>query len=253
MSHIPPLDPMVAARKGFRESEERLKRFWKTVSVEADEGGWVVLLDGRAPKTPAHNRFLLPTEAAARMVAEEWEAQGEFLAPGTMPATRLAATAIDRVSVTREPVAEEVAAYVGSDLLCYLAEHPTPLVVEQARAWTPWREWAERELGVVVQPTSGIIHVEQPPESIARIQALALELDDFRLTALAMGVPLLGSAILGLAVQRGALSGEAAFELSRMDEAFQERQWGVDAEAAERTEARRAEAVLLDRWFRALA
>ena len=253
MSHIPPLDPMVAARKGFRESEERLKRFWKTVSVEADEGGWVVLLDGRAPKTPAHNRFLLPTEAAARMVAEEWEAQGEFLAPGTMPATRLAATAIDRVSVTREPVAEEVAAYVGSDLLCYLAEHPTPLVLEQARAWTPWREWAERELGVVVQPTSGIIHVEQPPESIARIQALALELDDFRLTALAMGVPLLGSAILGLAVQRGALSGEAAFDLSRMDEGFQERQWGVDAEAAERTEARRAEAVLLDRWFRALA
>lgn len=253
MSHIPPLDPMVAARKGFRESEERLKRFWKEASVEAEEaGGWVVLLDGRAPKTPAHNRFLLPTEAAARMVADEWAAQGEFIEPGTMPATRIAATAIDRVAVTREPVAEEIAAYVGSDLLCYLAEHPTPLVLEQAKAWTPWREWAERELGVVVQPTSGIIHVEQPLESIARVRELALELDDFRLTALAMGVPLLGSAILGLAVQRGAITGEEAFELSRLDEAFQERQWGVDAEAAERTEARRAEAVLIDRWFRAL-
>ena len=67
-----------------------------------------------------------------------------------------------------------------------------------------------------------------------------------------MGVPLLGSAILGLAVLRGAITGEEAFELSRLDEAFQERQWGVDAEAAERTEARRAEAVLIDRWFRAL-
>ena len=89
------------------------------------------------------------------MVADEWAAQGEFIDPGTMPATRLAATAIDRVAVTREPVAEEIAAYVGSDLLCYLAEHPTPLVAEQAKAWAPWREWAERELGVVVQPTSG--------------------------------------------------------------------------------------------------
>lgn len=253
MSHIPPLDPMVAARKGFRESEERLKRFWKKASVaEEDAGGWVVLLDGRAPKTPAANRFLLPTEAAARMVADEWAAQGEFLDPGTMPATRIAATAIDRVSVTREPVAEEIAAYVGSDLLCYLAEHPTPLVEEQAKIWGPWREWAEKELGVVVQSTSGIVHVEQPPESITRVRALALELDDFRLTALAMGVPLLGSAILGLAVQRGAVSGEEAFEISRLDEAFQERQWGVDAEAAERTEARRAEAVLIDRWFRTL-
>ena len=253
MSHIPPLDPMVAARKGFRESEERLKRFWKEASVAAeDAGGWVVLLDGRAPKTPAHNRFLLPTEAAARMVADEWAAQGEFIDPGTMPATRIAATAIDRVAVTREPVAEEIAAYVGSDLLCYLAEHPTPLVEEQVRSWTPWREWAERELCVVVQPTTGIIHVEQAPEGVARVRELALELDDFRLTALAMGVPLLGSAILGLAVERGELSGEAAFELSRIDEAFQERQWGVDAEAEERTAARRAEAVLIDRWFRAL-
>ena len=253
MSHIPPLDPMVAARKGFRESEERLKRFWKDASAAPEtDGGWIVLLDGRAPKTPAHNRFLLPTEAAARMVAEEWGAQGEFLDPGTMPATRIAATAIDRVAVTREPVAVEIAAYVGSDLLCYLAEHPSNLIAEQAREWSPWRDWAARDLGVVVASTQGIIHRDQPPESIARVQALALELDDFALTALAMAVPLLGSAILGLAVQRGVLGGEAAFELSRIDEAFQERQWGVDAEAEARTAARRAEADLIDRWFRAL-
>ncbi len=252
MSHIPPLDPMVAAKKGFRESEERLKRFWKEASVTPEGDGFVVLLDGRAPKTPAHHRFLLPTEATARMVAAEWGAQGEFIDPGTMPATRLAATAIDRVSQTREPVAEEIAAYVGSDLLCYLAEHPSNLVAEQTREWAPWRDWAARDLGVHVEATQGIIHRPQPPESIRRVHDLARELDDFALTGLAMAVPLFGSAILGLAVQRRALGGEAAFDLSRLDEAFQERQWGVDADNAERTEARRAEAVLLDRWFRAL-
>jgi chaperone required for assembly of F1-ATPase len=67
-----------------------------------------------------------------------------------------------------------------------------------------------------------------------------------------MAVPLLGSAVLGIALMRGMLSGEEAFDLSRLDEAFQESRWGVDAEAAERTAARRAEAVLLERWFRAL-
>ena len=134
MSHIPPLDPMVAARKGFRESEERLKRFWKAVDVVEGEGGWSVTLDGRTPRTPAHAKLTLPTEAAARLVAEEWAAQSEFIEPGTMPATRLAATAIDRVSQTREPVADEIAAYAGSDALCYLAEHPTPLVTRQARS-----------------------------------------------------------------------------------------------------------------------
>ncbi|CAL1691362.1 hypothetical protein MMB232_01499 [Brevundimonas subvibrioides] len=252
MSHIPPLDPRVAAKKGFRESEERLKRFWKDASVAPDGEGHVVLLDGRAPKTPAHARMVLPTEAAARLVADEWAAQGEFIEPGTMPATRLAATAIDRVSQTREPVADEIASYVGSDLLCYLAEHPTNLVAEQARDWAPWRDWAGTELGIHVEATQGIIHRAQPPETLARVKTLALELDDFALTGLATAVPLFGSAILGLAVQRGALSGAAAFELSRLDEAFQERQWGVDADNAERTEARRAEAALLDLWFRAL-
>jgi chaperone required for assembly of F1-ATPase len=252
MSHIPPLDPNVAARKGFRESEERLKRFWTTADVAERDGGWAVTLDGRTPKTPAHAPLVLPTGAAARLVAEEWAAQVEFIDPATMPATRLASTAIDRVSRAREPVAEEIAAFAGSDLLCYLADHPTSLAVEQAREWTPWRDWGALELGVTLEAAEGIIHRPQDPAAMARVRELALRLDDFALTGLATAVPLLGSAVLGLAVQRGVLSGEAAFELSRLDEAFQERQWGVDEEAAERTAGRRAEAVLLDRWFRAL-
>lgn len=251
MSHIPPLDPMVAARKGFRESEDRLKRFWKTVHVAEVDGRWRVLLDGRAPKTPGGVPYDLPTEAAARLVADEWAAQGEFLIPATMPATRLAATAIDRIEQAREAVADEIAAYAGSDLLSYPAEHPTPLVERQAREWGPWRDWAAG-LGIELAVADGLIHRAQDPASLARVKVLALELDVFALTGLATAVPLLGSAVLGLAVQRGALSGEAAFDLSRLDEAHQESQWGVDAEAEARTASRRDEAVLLDRWFRAL-
>lgn len=250
--HIPPLDPNVAARKGFRESEERLKRFWKAVEVREAEGGWAVLLDGRTPKTPAGAPLALPTQAAARMVADEWAAQGEFLDPASMPAQRLAATAIDRVSQAREAVAQEIAAYAGSDALCYPAETPRGLAEQQARAWTPWLDWAGRELGVRLEPSSGIVHRAQDPAALARVREQALALDDFALTGLAALTPLLGSAVLALAVQRGALDGAAAFDLSRLDEAFQESQWGVDAEAAERTAARRAEAVLIDRWIKAL-
>ena len=251
--HIPPLDPNVAARKGFRESEERLKRFWKTADVKQGEGGWAVLLDGRSPRTPAGAPVVLPTQAAARMVADEWAAQGEFLDPATMPAQRLAATAIDRVSQVREAVADEIAAYAGSDALCYPADAPGSLVEQQARDWTPWLDWAARDLGVPLVSSSGVIHRAQDPAAVARVRELALELDDFALTGLAALTPLLGSAVLALAVQRGALSGETAFDLSRLDEAFQEGRWGVDAENAERTASRRAEAVLIDRWFKALA
>ena len=105
---------------------------------------------------------------------------------------------------------------------------------------------------MALEPVAGIVHRPQSPDAIARVKAHALSLDDFRRTGLATGVPLLGWAVLALAVELGALDGGAAFDLSRIDELFQEEQWGVDAEAAERTESRRAEAQLLDRWFRAL-
>ena len=89
-----------------------------------------------------------------------------------------------------------------------------------------------------------------PRQSVLASQAEAL--DDFALTGLAHATALFGSAVLGLALQRGRLSGEEAFALSRLDEAFQEEQWGVDAEAAERTQKLAAEAVMLERWFAAL-
>lgn len=250
--HIPPLDPHVAARKGFRESDARMKRFWTTVSLEEGEGGWRVLLDGRSPKTPAGAPLILPTEASARLVADEWAAQGEHLDPGSMPATRLAATAIDRIPHARAETAEEIARYAGSDALCYFADGPTALITRQEAAWGPWLDWAEREHGVRLHRAEGIAHVAQPVESSLKVRDLALGLDDFALTGLATAVGLYGSAVLALAVQQGALSGEEALDLSRLDEAFQEEQWGVDAEAADRTAARRVEAALLDRWFRAL-
>lgn len=56
--------------------------------------------------------------------------------------------------------------------------------------------------------------------------------------------------MLGLALHRGALPASTAFDLSRLDEIFQESQWIADA--AERTAARLAEVELLERWFAAL-
>lgn len=234
-------------------SPDRVSRFWTEVSVEAVQGGWAVRLDGRTPKTPQKAPLVLPSRASAELVGAEWAAQGEFLDPSTMPATRLASTAIDRVSQAREPVAEEIASYAGSDVVCYLAEHPTKLVERQTQAWTPWRDWAARSLDVHLEAVSGLSHIAQPPASLEKVRAHALGLDDFRLTGLAAATPLFGSAVLALAVEQGALSGAEAFALSRIDESFQEDQWGVDAEAQERTQSRLDEARLLQNWFEALS
>ncbi len=232
---------------------EKPRRFYKTAVSEPFNGEFAVLLDGRLAKTPRGAALSAPTAALGRLLAQEWDAQGEHIRYASMPAVRLAMTAIDQTPKVREGVAGEVARFAGSDLVCYLAEAPPALVEREAAAWGPWRAWAETALGVALRPATGISPRPQPPEALERVKALALALDDFALSGLAYGAALFGSAVLSLAVARGAMSAEEAFELSRLDEAFQEEQWGVDAEAAARTERLRLEAEMLGRWFAALA
>lgn len=228
------------------------KRFWKAAGVEAEGEAFEVRLDGRAAKTPAGARLRLPTRALAELVAAEWDAVEGDVVYARMPATRLAFTAIDRVSRAREAVADEAAKYAEADLICYFADAPQALIARQEAAWGPLLDWARDDLGLIYERASGIVHRPQPPQTPARARELALALDDHALTALSWAVGLLGSPALAFAVQRGRLTGEEAFDLSRVDETFQEEQWGVDAEAAERTAALRAEAGLIGRWFRAL-
>lgn len=236
---------------GKGDGVQHPRRFYRAATVEATEGGFAVRLDGRSPRAPGGTPLVLPTAALAALAAAEWDAQDPLVVMTSMPAVRLAYTALEKVSAVRDAVAGEVARYAASDLTCYRAEGPRELVDEQAAAWDPLLDWAAG-LGVRLEPTAGIVHRPQPARSLARVEALALALDDFSLTALAHAAGLLGSAVLALALRQGRIDGQAAHDLARLDEAWQERLWGVDAEAAIRTEGRLAEALLLDRWFAAL-
>ena len=240
-------------RKGFHEPQEKPRRFYKAVTVAEVEGGFGVLLDGRNLRTPKLERLVVPTRAVAGQIAEEWDAQGETLEMATMHATRLANTAIETIGKSREGVADQITDYAGSDLTCYFAEAPAVLLTRQEAAWGPVLARGEAEEGLRFERCAGIVHRPQPPETLTRVREIALSLDDFALAGLAFGVPLFGSAVLAIALLRGWISGEQAFNLSRIDEAFQEEQWGIDDEAAERTARLHVEAAMLDRWFRGLS
>jgi chaperone required for assembly of F1-ATPase len=216
-------------------------------------GGFTVLLDARALRGPKGEQVVLPTRALADLVAEEWAGQGETLELAAMHATRLANTAIESVPQAREATAQAIADYAASDLLCYYATDPPGLLERQQRLWIPVLEQAQAQAGLRFIRAAGIVHQTQPPQTLARVKALALDLDDFGLTGLAFGAALFGSAVLALAVQRAWLGGEAAYALSRLDEAWQEEKWGIDDEAAERTARLQGEAALLQQWFEAVS
>ena len=54
-----------------------MKRFYEEVTIARTEQGWIVALDGRPLKTQGGQPQVVPTEALAERLAEEWRGQGE--------------------------------------------------------------------------------------------------------------------------------------------------------------------------------
>lgn len=215
------------------------KRFYKEVSV-ADEGGrGAILLDGRPVRTPGKAPLAAPGRALGEAIADEWRGQREHIDPSTMPLTKLANSAIDGVVGRRAAVIDDILAHARTDLLCYRANGPEGLLVQQAKHWDPIVAWAKDELGAPLNLTAGIVHVAQPDDAIAALRAEIEKSDAFGLAALHVMTALTGSALLPLAVAHKRLLPDTAWEAAHVDEDWQIGQWGEDAEAKARREARK--------------
>ena len=209
------------------------KRFWTTATVVPCDGGHTVHLDARPVRTPAKAALVLPTMELAQAIADEWQAQAGLVRPATMPFTRMANSAIDKVTPLHAAVVAEVAGYGASDLLCYRATGPLPLVARQAADWDHWLDWAARSLQAPLVVTVGVIPVPQPAPSLATLTARVAAMSPFGLVALHDLTAISGSLVLGLAVAAGRLTAVQAFDLSRIDEVWQAEEWGQDEEAAQ--------------------
>jgi len=219
------------------------KRFYKSVTVgpaAGDDAGYQLQLDGRVLRTPAKRPLVLPTQALANAMAEEWSAQGEHINPATMPLTKLVMTAVDGVAQHMSQVADDIVKFAGSDLICYRADAPEGLVRLQNEAWNPILTWAEDQLGACFRLAEGVMPLEQEQSALDRVAAAVAPFDALMLTSLHVMTTLTGSALLALAHATGRLSAEEAWTAAHIDEDWQIRQWGVDVEAAERR-ARRLE------------
>lgn len=209
------------------------KRFWTTVGIEDEGTGFGIRLDGRAVRTPAKAALVVPTCAMADAIAREWEAVEGKINPNIMPYTRSANAAIDKVSVQFEEVAEMLAAYGGSDLVCYRASGPDGLIARQSEGWDPLLNWAQQSLGARLHKTIGVMPVEQSSDALDALGAPLFAASAFELTALHDLIALSGSLVLGLAVAMGRLSADEAWSLSRIDEDWQAEQWGADEVAVQ--------------------
>ena len=246
-------DPDPVRRAQIQMRTPRVKRFYSEVGVGPAESGFAVLLDGKAARTPGRAALVLPTEAAARLVTDEFDAQGEEINPVAMPVLRLVNTAIDGVAREPEAVAEDILRFAASDLLFYRAEGPAGLVARQGEAWDPVLGWARNVLHARFVLAQGVMPVEQPKEALGAVRRhLASRHEPFRLAALHVMTTLMGSALLALAVEAGAMTPDEAWSAAHVDEDWNADQWGRDAEALARHKARRRDMMAAVRLIDAL-
>ncbi|KFH25653.1 ATPase [Brucella abortus LMN2] len=243
-------NPIVRAQKQMQA--QLPKRFYEKAEVAESEGGFAVHLDGRPVKTPARNLLLLPTRAAAQIVADEFAAQEKLIDPGKMPATRLVNTAIDGIAQDPQAVFEDILRFAGTDMLCYRADSPQELVSRQTENWDPLIDWME-SLGARFALAEGVMHVEQPREAIAAFSVhMAGFKDPLALAALHTMTTLMGSAIIALAVAKGEISAEKGWAIAHIDEDWTIEHWGSDAEAIERRKNREIEMMVAARLLEAI-
>jgi chaperone required for assembly of F1-ATPase len=232
--------------------EGEVKRFWSEVRVAVRDGGWGIELDAKPLKTPTREALLVPTEALAAAIEREWSETVGEIDPRAMPLTGLANAAIDRVAPNVSLFASNLAKYAEADLFCYRAEGPAGLIAWQAAEWDALLDWARRRFDVDFVVTSAIVHVAQPPATVARVAHEVTILDAYRLAALSPLVTIGGSLVAALALVEGAIDFDTVWSAVSLDERWQIERWGDDAEAVASLEHRRADFAAAARFIRLL-
>lgn len=222
-------------------SAPKLKRFYKEVTIVPIEGGFEIQLDGRPLRSPEQNALNLPNAALSEAMTQEWRDQGEKISPPTMPLTKLAFTATDRVTPNRDAVIEQISAFANSDVICYRATEPGELVKRQKECWDPILQWADAELGAEMRTGEGIGYIAQNFDALDALTAVYSDKSDFHLAALYSLAVIGNSLVIALAVAEGEMSAEDAFQCANCDELYQSEKWGDDEEAQARLKERAEE------------
>lgn len=218
-----------------------MKRFWTAVAVTAGGDGYGVALDGKPIRTPARAPLTVPTRTLAEAIADEWRAVSGEVDPRAMVLTGLANAAIDTIAPDAAAYAAGLARYGESDLTCYRAPEPAPLVARQAAAWDPPLDWARHRYDVHFETATGVMHRPQPAATLDRLREAVAARDAFALAGLSHIVTVTGSLVLALAVLEGAMTPEDAWTAARVDEDWQAEMWGRDDLAEQATAAHKAD------------
>lgn len=230
-------------------TRSRESRPAKKVETEPIAGGFLVRHGDQPMKTPGGAQMVLPSQALAEAIADEWRDQGPRPKLEALPFTRIAATALDRIPPRRAGVLTELMAYAETELVCHRASSPAALVARQQEVWQPLLDWLVWRFDAPLAITVGVLPRAQSSSSLAALRHALEQWDNFRLAGLSVAVAAAGSLVIGLALAEGRVDVDTAFAAAELDASYQIEQWGEDEIATRRREGVRADLDLAARFF----
>ena len=215
------------------EPLKNIKRNYKNVSIKLEKGLSSISLDDTILNTPNGSKVEIPYKNLTNEIKQEWLKQGGTINFKSMPNTKLVFSVIDYVMPELENVKKDLINWASNDLLCYRVGSPSELVMIQEKSWGRYLNWLSKEYKVNMICTDQLSHIMQPKESIDQFNNVLSQYDEFFLLGLLELVRVYKSFIIGLGVITGNFDYKCAFNDSQLDEVWQRKKWGDDADALE--------------------
>lgn len=181
-------------------------------------------------KTPEGNPLQAPTLALAKAIEEEWEKDPRPQYT-QKPLTSLVATALDRITNTREAYVKHIIQVLSRDAILFWAETPPSLRKLQEEKWAPLIEEVNKTLDLSLKQTFSFSIEPLSPEEEESIRIFLNRQSVFKLSGFVHLLTLSSSFCLSYLVEQGRLSAEDAWKLAHLSEHDQRRVWGKDQEA----------------------
>ena len=214
-----------------------MRKFWKTVKVKKkSSNSYEILLDENVLKTPMKKKLTIQNSKIAEEIYKEWNQDKNIVETDAMIFYGIISTSIDKISNNRILYVNEILNFIDTDLICYRAEEPNDLVQWQSKNWDPILLKVEKYINNKIDVFKGIMPLKQNKGIKFKITKFLTKFSDLEIIALHRITNITGSVFLSLCILNNDIIKEKAFELSHLDELWQDENWGFEEEASNNRE-----------------
>ena len=206
------------------------KKFWTSmnISYSNEDKAYIIKLDDRPYFTRNGEILKITSSKLVKKVKGEWEKITGTFSSSKLPLTNI----LEQLQSIDKKLSKihltETLEYANTDLICYRVETPVELRKLQEKQWDPILNIYYEKYGIGLVKTYGLRHVLQDQGSMLKFSKILKDYNPQKRFIVCKITHLLGSALLSVLIEKRIISKNNAWNLSRIEEDWQQKMWGID-------------------------